>query len=759
MNLSLHRAFPIGVFVVGLIVAALIAFQIANFTEDRLEERFEYSADMAVASVENRIDMQMTLLRGTAGLFHSSDSVTAEDFHTFVDWLDLERNYPGVLGVGFAATAPDRQLLNAVAAERQPGRAIATEAWPLGERAAYSTVLYLEPRNIRNAEAIGFDMMSEETRRRAMMRAAQTGETIMSGRVELVQEIDSDKQPGFLIYTPLYANETAARTGTPYGWVYSPLRAQDLFREVFPQTVNADLAVSIYDGSAEPENLFFRSSEQAGDDRYRRTETLALAGHEWTIEVVALPRFVQSATSFLPWVVGLGGAIVALLLAILFDQQVRAAARTEERVFLRTAELNAANTRLHDEVAARAKAETEVMQMQRMESLGQLTGGIAHDFNNMLAVVMGNLELARLNIEKPERLEKLIHRATVGALRASDLTQRLLAFARRQPLTPSKVDVNGLVGEMSDMLERTIGKRVNFNTELADDLWPTLVDGNQLENALLNLVINARDAMEDGDALVIRTANRQHRIAEDGPDGGLVECVCISVYDSGVGMSEEVREQALEPFFTTKAIGKGTGLGLSQAFGFARQSGGDLEIDTKEGEGTTIRIFLPRLQSAQTGDTSEASDEDSEDVVARGLQQEVVLVVDDEEEVRTMTVEMLRELGYSVVAASGGEEALRKLASNPEIRVVLTDIVMPEMSGNEFARHALSAVPDLKFVFVSGYDNPAKPTERIEGGVIARLRKPFGRDVLARAIRTAFDQNADVAWAASETEKSRARSA
>ncbi|MBC2778455.1 CHASE domain-containing protein [Parasphingopyxis marina] len=759
MNLSLHRAFPVGVFAVGLIVSALIAFQIANFTDDRLEERFAHSADMAVTSVENRIDMQMTLLRGTAGLFHSSDSVTAQDFETFVDWLDLEHNYPGVLGVGFAAAAPDRETLSALAAERQPDRAIANEAWPLGDRAAYSTILYLEPQNVRNAEAIGFDMMSEETRRAAMMRAARTGETIMSGRVELVQEIDSEKQPGFLIYTPLYSDDTAARTGTPYGWVYSPLRAHDMFREVFPENAHADLAVSIYDGPVAPENLLFRSSQETGDRRYRRITTLTLAGHEWTIEAVALPSFAQSTTSFLPWVVGFGGALVALLLAILFDQQVRAAARIEEKVSQRTAELNAANTRLHEEVAARAKAETEVMQMQRMESLGQLTGGIAHDFNNMLAVVMGNLELARLNVSNPERLEKLIHRATIGALRASDLTQRLLAFARRQPLTPSKVDVNALVGEMSEMLERTIGKRVNFSTELADDLWPTLVDGNQLENALLNLVINARDAMEDGDALVIRTANGQHRIAENGQNGDLAECVCISVYDSGAGMTEEVREQALEPFFTTKAIGKGTGLGLSQVFGFARQSGGDLEIDTEEGKGTTIRIFLPRLQGAQAGDTDEAGEGPAEDAVARGLQQEVVLVVDDEEEVRTMTVEMLRELGYSVVAASGGEEALRRLASHPEIRVVLTDIVMPEMNGNEFASHALSAVPDLKFVFVSGYDNPAEPVERLENGVIARLRKPFGRDVLARAIRTAFDQNADVAWPAPDNGSAKANTA
>jgi signal transduction histidine kinase/ActR/RegA family two-component response regulator len=745
VNLSLHKAFPIGVFVIGLMAALLVAIKLSDINEDRLDERFEHSADMAVSSIESRIDMQMTLLHGTAGLFHSSDSVTSQDFHTYIDWLDLENNYRGVLGVGYVAMAPTREDLTEMASLFQQSRDVDFEAWPEGERPAYSTVLFLEPRTINNIETIGFDMLSEETRREAMMRAARTGETIMSGRVELLQEIDGEKQPGFLIYTPLFANASAERAGTPYGWVYSPLRAPDLFREVFPHNANADLAVSIYDGAASPDNLLFRSAEINGDEPYRRVERLTLAGHEWTVEVVALPAFSQSATVLVPWVVSLGGAFVALLLALLSYQQVRAAGRIEQKVRLRTAELKAANTRLRDEVVARAKAESEVQRMQRMESLGQLTGGIAHDFNNMLAVVMGNLELARANIRDPERLEKLIHRAIVGALRASDLTQRLLAFARRQPLTPSKVDVNDLVSEMSEMLERTIGKQVNFSTELADDLWPTLVDGNQLENALLNLVINARDAMQEGDNLIIRTSNRIHRISEGGPGTEPVECVCISVCDTGSGMSPEVREQALEPFFTTKEIGKGTGLGLSQVFGFARQSGGDLEIETREGDGTTIRIFLPRLQGADTGnDGKDGGTTDHAVDVARGLSQEVVLVVDDEEEVRTITVEMLRELGYTVIAASSGEEALSKLSANPEIRVV------PEMSGNEFARHALAAVPDLKFILVSGYDNPAEPSERVEVGVTARLSKPFSREELALAIRKAFDQNADIAWPASD---------
>lgn len=725
-------------FLTGLLVSILVAMQLSRTNEARVSDRFSSSAESIVGAVENQIQTELTLLRGTAGFFDGSETVTVEEFGTYIDRLDLEQNYPGVLGIGFAVTDPERSRLEQLANQLDPGREIEVEAWPEGVRSPYSTILFLEPRNEMNLEAIGFDMMSEATRREAMMEAARTGRTTVSGRVQLVQEIDPVKQPGFLVYTALY-RDGGDEGREHYGWVYSPLRAYDLFEALFPHDDRAEISISIYDGTPSESSLLYRSAPPPGNARNTILRTIDVGGREWQIEMVAMPGFASGLNSALPLIMGLIGALLAVLVSLLLVQQTRAAKRVERQVELRTAELQATNSRMRNEVAAREKAESAVRQMQRVESIGQLTGGIAHDFNNMLAIVVGNLEIAKGWLDNPKKLERFIDQAMSGADRAAALTQRLLAFSRQQPLSPTRIDANALIADMSNLIERTIGKRVEVRTEFADDLWPTLVDSAQLENAVLNLAINARDAMEDGNTLTITTGNAIHEIDEGGNRSAPAEYVMINVRDTGSGMAPEVQAKALDPFFTTKEVGKGTGLGLSQVFGFARQSGGDLTIESTEGEGTTIRIYLPRFQGDERDAETNGENGAAEGEVPRGIPQEIILVVDDEEQVLAMTVELLRELGYTVVHAKDGETALKKLGANPGVRLVLTDIVMPGMNGNELAERALSAVPDLKIMFVSGFDTISETSEVASQHQIVKLQKPFTQHELATAIRAAFD--------------------
>jgi CheY-like chemotaxis protein len=374
--------------------------------------------------------------------------------------------------------------------------------------------------------------------------------------------------------------------------------------------------------------------------------------------------------------------------------------------------------------------------MQKMESVGQLTGGIAHDFNNMLAIVIGSLDLARRRLSGAEhpQVSQCLDNAREGAQRAAVLTARLLAFSRQQPLAPQLLDPNKLVGGMSELLRRTLGENIHVETVLAGGLWRTFADPAQLESAIINLAINARDAMPTGGKLTIETANsdlderyaRAHAEVEPG------QYVLISVSDTGIGMAPEVVERAFDPFYTTKRAGKGTGLGLSQVFGFVKQSGGHVKIYSEIGRGTTVKVYLPRhLGAANTT----LADEAEKAALPLGTPDTIVLVVEDEEPVRHMTVDALRELGYSVVQASDGKEALQHLQLQPRIDVMFTDIVMPDMTGRELVDQARKSRPDLKVLYTTGYTRNAVVHNGVLDRDVAFLPKPFTLEQLAAKIR------------------------
>ena len=403
-------------------------------------------------------------------------------------------------------------------------------------------------------------------------------------------------------------------------------------------------------------------------------------------------------------------------------------AELEARVAERTAQLEA-------EAAERQAAEATIRQMQKMESIGQLTGGIAHDFNNMLAIVTGSLDMARRRLtgqEDPKICQSIDH-AAEGARRAAVLTQRLLAFSRQQPLEPQAIDANRLVQGMSELIRRTIGETIAVETVLGGGLWACFADPAQLENALINLAVNARDAMADGGRLTIETANAHldDLYASANPEVTAGQYVMLGITDTGVGMPAEVVERAFDPFYTTKRPGHGTGLGLSQVFGYVKQSGGHLKIYSEPGRGTTIRLYFPR----HGGPVAMAADEKpAPGELPQGRSEQLVLVVEDEEQVREMTVAALRELGYAVVDAPHGDAALELLRELGPIALLFTDIVMPGLNGRELADRVCAARPGTRVLFTTGYTRNAVVHNGMLDAGVAFLAKPFTVDQLARKV-------------------------
>ncbi|WBO22044.1 PAS domain-containing protein [Sphingomonas abietis] len=390
-----------------------------------------------------------------------------------------------------------------------------------------------------------------------------------------------------------------------------------------------------------------------------------------------------------------------------------------------------------EQAAALAEAEEGLRQSQKMEALGQLTGGVAHDFNNLLQIVIGNLDMLKRHLpDDPPRLRRAAENASAGAERAATLTQRLLAFARRQPLAPSPVAPDRLVEGMIELLHRTLGETIRVETTFASGEWMVEVDPNQLESALLNLAINARDAMQGGGTLTIAVDH----LSLDSPISGQSEVpagdhVVIAVSDSGEGMAPEVVARVFEPFFTTKDVGKGTGLGLSMVYGFVKQSGGHVHIASRVGESTAVRIYLPRLLACGTAvanvpDAGEGS----------GGGSETILVCEDDDGVRANSVESLRELGYAVLEAADARAALRLLDGDDTVDLLFTDVILPGgMTGSDLAAQARGRRPDLRVLFTSGYARDAIVHHgRLDPGV-ELLPKPFAFEELAMRVRRMLD--------------------
>jgi len=413
----------------------------------------------------------------------------------------------------------------------------------------------------------------------------------------------------------------------------------------------------------------------------------------------------------------------------------------EERVSARTEQLAQANQRLQNEMFERERAEDALRHAQKMEAVGQLTGGIAHDFNNMLTGIIGSLDLMQRYIAngRADEIGRFTDAAVSSANRAAALTHRLLAFSRRQSLDRKTLDVNELIRSLEDLIRRTKGDPIELKLRLADNVWSVSTDVSQLENALLNLVINARDAMPDGGELLIETAN----VYLDGNDITTLEPVkagdylMLAVSDNGTGMTPSVRSKAFDPFFTTKPIGQGTGLGLSMIYGFAQQSGGHVSLDSLPGQGTCVRLYLPRLHAPEP-EQPLAETVSETPTPATG---ETVVVVEDDPAVRMLVMDLLKELGYRAHEAEDARSALPLLESDMRVDLLVTDVGLPGMNGRQLAEIARQHRPGLKVLFMTGYAQKAAERQGFLEDGMDMVAKPFSIEQLAGKIRTMISQN------------------
>ncbi len=568
----------------------------------------------------------------------------------------------------------------------------------------------------------------------AVLLAAAVAIVVLAERgytEDAIQDARADAQVlGHLMTAPLAAGDTGTLTNY--------LAALEADRGI--------VAAAVYDARGRRTATFVRAGAEPAPD----TATQASIRHEGDRIAVAVPVLQDDrllgtvyvrvvAETFVDRIARYGdllplGVMMLVVLAVLGIAQATVN-RANAELKRRADALQRSNTELLAQIEQRQTAEEALRQAQKMESIGHLTGGVAHDFNNLLAIMVGSLNLLQ-DRGGDERQEKLLAAALRAARRGGELTQRLLAFSRRQALQPQPVDVNRLIARMSDPLTRTLGERIAVKSVAAADLWRTHVDPNQLEAAIMNLSANARDAMPDGGTLTIETANAHldERYADRHDDVRVGDYVRLGITDTGVGMTPQVAERAFEPFFTTKDVGHGTGLGLSQVYGLVKQSGGHIAIDSERGRGTTVRIYLPRLVSDDAPATPGAVPVPPPGPAAdaRG----VILVVEDNDSMREHSVTALEELGYRVLQAADGAQALRALDEHPEIELLFTDIGLPGgMNGRELAAAAQARRPEIKMLFTTGYTRDAIAGDERLDATVRLIAKPFTYDELAGGVR------------------------
>lgn len=395
------------------------------------------------------------------------------------------------------------------------------------------------------------------------------------------------------------------------------------------------------------------------------------------------------------------------------------------------------------DITEQKQLEAQIRRSQKLDSIGQLTGGIAHDFNNIIGIIMGNLEILQLMFSSDEKALNRIEKALKGANRGADITRKLLNFSRTDMQEKSLISINELINNQKDLIAKSLTASIKVNTHLSKDLWTVAIDPGDLEDAILNLSLNARDALPEGGTLIIETVNKvlDENYVQNNPGSEAGEFVMIAISDNGTGMTEEIREKVFEPFFTTKEPGKGTGLGLSMVYGFVQRTGGSININSEVGKGTTIRLYLPRAREG--GDAGHAENDISTDL-PRGS--ETILIVDDEDELLEIAVSFMKYLGYKILSATNAEQAIQILKDNKDIDLMLSDVIMPgQLNGYQLAQAAHDDNPALKILLASGFTKEHGEFANSNGVYLARLmanllNKPYNLLDLALAVRRTLDE-------------------
>ena len=579
-----------------------------------------------------------------------------------------------------------------------------------------------------NEQAVGLDYTSVPEQREAALRARDLGDLVLAGPVDLVQG-----GQGFIGRFPVFLRDTTGGAPEFWGLVSAVMDMDVLYAQAgLDEALPFAVSLTGRDATGDEGQHFFGPEIDARD--LPVVANVQLPTGTWQIE--AVPHGGWETAHPRIWTIRallLAAAALILVPSIGMGRSMEARQRAID-------DLEAANKTLQRQMrdletarAARTEAEVQLRQSQKLEAVGQLTGGVAHDFNNLLTVILGNAELLADHLADRDDLRRLAEMTATAAERGSELTSRLLAFSRKQPLQPRVLDVGAQIGDnLEALLHRTLPESITLRIERAADLWTAEIDPGQLEAALLNIVLNARDAMPDGGEISIAIRNAdldRHAIWADADlSGG--KFVTITVSDTGLGMPSDVLERVFEPFFTTKDIGRGSGLGLSMVYGFVRQSGGHVRIRSEPGKGTWVTLFFPRVDGS--GET--LARRAPPPPVTGG--NETILVVEDDDLVRRQVRATLLELGYRVLEAESGPQALGLVEDRPEIDLLFTDMIMPGgMNGSALAEAARALRPDLKVLFTSGYMEDATIARASAAGGFDLISKPYRRQQLAEKLR------------------------
>jgi signal transduction histidine kinase/ActR/RegA family two-component response regulator len=696
--------------------------RVSKWEHDESLLEFRLLSHEIVDRIHTGLEEQEVFLEQLERSFSRPVTPSASDFHYLVERLLLR--FPLIQAVEWAPRIEETQRATFEEARRtdMPGFQV-READPAGhprragQRAQYYPVVYIEPLR-GNEEAVGFDLASDPDRKAALEAAARNGGLAVTVPLRLIQE--TAEQLGILLIFPVLSG--AAEPG-----VLLVVHRMGTFLEGLLAPFQLKVRVRLVDLQAD-KVLFGGSSPGPSDASYE--DVFTFGGRSYGITTVPTPLYIEQHRSLQSWAVLMRGVIGTGLLGALLLLGTGYTRRIETVVEIRTRELEATNERLHLEMKEREQAEAALRQAQRMEVVGQLTGGVAHDFNNLLMVVSGNAAL--LGEKAPDEAVRRRASAIMRAVeRGERLTRQLLTFSRRQTLRPEPVDLRQRLHEISEMLSRSLRADIELSVDIPENLWPVIVDPAEFELALLNLGVNARDAMPNGGRFRVEARNLSF-LAEDARTDGLVgDFVAMKLSDTGTGMTAEVLARAFEPFFTTKEVGHGSGLGLSQVYGFAHQSGGAAFIESEVGQGTSITLVLPRASTHPAARCSVAHHVEPAAPPFR------ILLVEDDDEVAEPTAELLRDIGLQVLRVSDGKSALATFERDPTIEMVMSDIVMPGgMSGLDLARTLRELHPELPVLLATGHSQYA--LEAVKEGFIL-IEKPYHRDVLTASIRRAAE--------------------
>ena len=696
---------------------------VSRWEHDAALLEFRLLSQQLVDRLRTGLDEQDVFLLQLQRSFSGPAALSRADFRGLV--RDFRRRFPRVQAVEWAPRVERTERARFEAAQQAglPGFAIreigrSGAPRPAGQRASYYPVTYVEP-YAGNRRAVGFDLASSPDRAAAIARAEASRTVAATPPVRLIQE--TGNEPGVLLLRAVRGGPNGP------GLVLVVLR-MGVFMRGLIGAERSQLVVRLVD-AARHAVLYGAARRPPGGPAFARA--FDFGGRRFMLRTAPTAAYVAQHRMWQSWAVLVAGVFSTGLLGALLLLGTGYARRIETVVEERTRDLATVNSRLQEESRERRQAEEALRQAQRMEAIGQLTGGIAHDFNNLLMVMSGNASLLAQSAA-----DEAARRRAAAILAASErgerLTRQLLAFSRRQTLRPEAIDLNDRLREVGEMLSRSLREDIAFSLDLPRDLWPVMADSAEFELALLNIGVNARDAMPDGGRFAVTARNISLSPGERQGDGLAGDFVEVTLSDSGVGMEPEVRARAFEPYFTTKAVGLGSGLGLSQVYGFARQSGGSASIVSTPGGGTAIRLYLPRASTPPAAAPAAVSPRETPAPPAAQ-----VLLVEDDPEVAEVTIELLRDLGYEAATAANGRAALELLAREPSIALVLSDIVMPGgTSGIELARHLRRHRPELPVVLLTGHSRSA--AQLVAEG-FALLEKPYRRDELAAAIGAAIE--------------------